>query len=79
MSEETPKVDAGRVPVKLNRVVVLAGTYTGPNMIVGVSVDDARTIIARGWGEAVASTLEHLPELREQPKPDGKKTPKKKG
>lgn len=61
------KFAVGRVPVKLARLVVLGGTYQGPNMIVGVDLEDARKLIALGYAEAVPSTLEHLPELRAQP------------
>lgn len=69
-SMTTPDVrEDGPVPLKLTRNAYLNGSLVGPPLIVSVSVDTARDLIAKGYAEAVpGNTEKFLPELREQPK-----------
>jgi len=68
MSEPVTVREDGPVPLKLTRNAYLNGSLVGPPLIVSVSVETARDLIARGYAEAVpGNTDKHLPELREQP------------
>lgn len=68
MSEPVNVREDGPVPLKLTRNAYLNGSLVGPPLIVSVSVETARDLIARGFAEAVpGNTDRHLPELRTQP------------
>lgn len=57
--------DMASVPLKLTRNAYLHGALVGPPLVIAVDVETARTLIGKGYAEALATA--EVDALRAQP------------